>query len=55
MITEFGSHPDLVTGLSTSTKAGTELVEQLAEKVLNVLDRDSLSKLRDILKEALVL
>jgi hypothetical protein len=50
----FGSRPDLVTGLATSTSAGIELVEKLSSiKALNVLDRSSLPSLRAILKDTL--
>lgn len=46
----FGSKPDLVTGVATSTRAGIELVEKLTGiKALNVLDRDSLPRLREVL------
>jgi len=54
MIEAFEDRPDLVTGLATSTEAGIELIEQLTDiRALNVMDRDSLPKLRDILKDAL--
>jgi hypothetical protein len=54
MIEAFKGHPDLVTGLATSTEAGIELVEQLSGiKALNVVDRDSLPELRAILEDAL--
>jgi hypothetical protein len=50
----FGSRPDLVTGLATSTSAGIELVEKLSGiKALNVLDRSSFTRLRAILKDTL--
>ena len=50
----FGKHPDLVTGLATSTSAGIELVEKLAGiEALNVLDRSSLPKLKAILTDRL--
>jgi len=50
----FGNRPDLVTGLATSTSAGIELVEKLSGiKALNVLDRNSLPKLKAILKDTL--
>jgi hypothetical protein len=52
--TAFGSRPDLVTGLATSTSAGIELVEKLSGiRALNVLDRDSLPRLRKMLGDAL--
>ena len=48
----FGSHPDLVTGLATSTEAGIDLIEKLSGiEALNVLDRGSLPRLREILKD----
>ncbi|HEX5849137.1 MAG TPA: hypothetical protein VFY59_08065 [Rubrobacter sp.] len=50
----FGSRPDLVTGLATSTTAGIELVEKLSKiPALNVLDPGSLPKLRDMLMDRL--
>lgn len=50
----FGKRPDLVTGLATSTQAGIELVEKLCGiRTLNVLDEDSLPKLRGILEQTL--
>jgi hypothetical protein len=52
--TAFGSRPDLVTGLATSTTAGIELVEKLSgTRALNVLDQSSLPQLRAILKDTL--
>lgn len=52
--TAFGSRPDLVTGLATSTASGIELIEKLSGiRALNVLDRGSLPRLRDMLKDAL--
>ena len=54
MTDAFGHSPDLVTGLATSTEAGVELVEKVSGiKALNVMDRDSLPELREILKNAL--
>lgn len=39
MIGAFGNHPDLVTGLATSTQAGIELVEKLSgTTAVNILD-----------------
>jgi hypothetical protein len=50
----FGSSPDVVTGLATSTSAGIELVEKLSGiRALNVLDQGSLPQLRAVLKNAL--
>jgi hypothetical protein len=50
----FGSRPDLVTGLATSTSAGIELIEKLSGiKAPNVLDPSSLTSLRAILKNTL--
>ena len=46
VVTAFGNRPDLVTGLATSTRAGTELVEKLCGiEAMNVLDRSSLPRL----------
>lgn len=54
VIAAFGHRPDLVTGLATSTQAGIELVEKLCGiRALNVLDEDSLPKLRSILEQTL--
>ncbi len=54
VIAAFGNHPDLVTGLATSTQAGVELVEKLSGiRALNVLDEDSFPKLRVTLKKTL--
>jgi hypothetical protein len=45
-----------VTGLATSTRAGTELIEKLSGiTALNVLDRDSFPRLRAILQRTLAL
>lgn len=45
----FGSRPDLVTGLATSTRAGIELVERLSGiRALNVLDRNSMPEIETI-------
>lgn len=56
VITAFGSRPDLVTGLATSTQAGIELVEKLCGiEALNVLDRRSLPRLKSILEGTLEL
>ncbi|QIN84708.1 hypothetical protein GBA63_20175 [Rubrobacter tropicus] len=50
----FGHNPDLVTGLATSTRAGTELIEKLSGvKAVNVLDRDSLPRLKTTLERTL--
>jgi hypothetical protein len=50
----FDLTPDLVTGIATSTTAGIELVEKLTGiKALSLSDRESISKLMDILKEKL--
>ena len=54
VVTAFGNRPDLVTGLATSTRAGIELVEKLCGiEAMNVLDRNSLPRLRSILDERL--
>ncbi len=50
----FDLTPDLVSGIATSTTAGIELVEKLTGiKALSLSDRESVSKLRYILKEKL--
>ena len=50
----FDLTPDLVSGIATSTTAGIELVEKLTGiKALGLSDRESISKLTDILKEKL--
>lgn len=50
----FGLRPDLVTGPATSTSAAVELVRSLTGvEGLNVMDPDSLPRLRDVLKKTL--
>jgi hypothetical protein len=50
----FDLTPDLVTGIATSTTAGIELVEKLTGiKALSLSDRESISKLMNMLKEKL--
>ncbi|MEW6636329.1 MAG: hypothetical protein AB1425_05885 [Actinomycetota bacterium] len=54
VISAFGRKPDLVTGVATSTRAGIELIEKLSGvRALNVLDRESLPKLRAALESCL--
>ena len=51
--TAFGLTPDLITGPATNTTAGTELVEKLTGiPALNLLDPESLPRLRQILRDA---
>ena len=50
----FDSRPDLVTGPAASTDAAIELVERLTGlEALDILDRDSLPKLKNMLTDAL--
>jgi hypothetical protein len=50
----FGTAPDLVAGVCTSTRAGVALVEQLSEApTLNLIDPDSVPALEEILDNAL--
>ena len=50
----FGLRPDLVTGPATSTSAAVDLVRSLTGvEGLNVMDPDSLPRLRDVLKKTL--
>lgn len=50
----FGTQPDLVAGLCTSTRAGIELVERLSQApALNLIDPESFPALDAILDEAL--
>lgn len=52
--TAFRKQPDLVAGAAANTEAGIQLVEKLSGmKALDLLDKQSLPKLRAILKEAL--
>ncbi len=54
LITAYERRPDLVAGVTTNTEAGIQLVEKLSGvKALNLLDRESLWELRDLLKNAL--
>lgn len=56
VMSAFQNRPDLVTGLATSTDAGIELIEKLSGiPALNVLDRGSLPKLRNVLRASLEL
>lgn len=50
----FGLKPDLVTGPATSTSAAVDLVRNLSgAEGLNIIDPDSLPRLREILKQKL--
>jgi hypothetical protein len=50
--TAFNRQPDLVAGAAANTTAGIELVEKLSGlKVLDLLDNQSLPKLRALLEE----
>lgn len=50
----FGTEPDLVTGITSNTRAGIELVEQLTGfRCLNVRDKESLPVLDELLRELL--
>lgn len=50
----FGTEPDLVTGITSNTRAGVELVEELTGiRCLNVRDKDALPALTDLLRDRL--
>lgn len=50
----FGTQPDLVAGVCTSTRAGRELVERLSPvRALNLIDPDSATELESMLDDAL--
>ncbi|MFW5905070.1 MAG: hypothetical protein ACOCUZ_02515, partial [bacterium] len=50
----FGTKPDLVTGITSNTRAGVALVEELTGfRCLNVRDKDSLPELDGLLRECL--
>lgn len=52
--TAFGLRPDVITGPATNTTAGVDLVKKLTGlPALNLLDSESLPKLREMLREAL--
>lgn len=52
--TAFGLCPDVITGPATNTTAGIELVEKLSQlPALNLMDPESLPKLREMLSAAL--
>jgi hypothetical protein len=54
LITSFGLHPDLVSGIATSDSAGVELVEKLTGvKALSLPQRKSLQQLQELLQEKL--
>ena len=49
---DVGDSPDLVMDLATRTEAGVKLVQNLSSiKALNVMNRDALSELEDILED----
>jgi hypothetical protein len=50
----YGSSPDLIAGVTTNTEAGIKLVERLCGiKALNLLDKESLWELREMMRKAL--
>lgn len=50
----FGTQPDLVTGITSNTRAGVDLVEELTGfRCLNVRDKDALPDLDHLLRERL--
>lgn len=50
----FGIKPDLVTGISTNTLGGQEMVERLCGvPAMNLLDHDSIPRLKSILRQKL--
>jgi hypothetical protein len=52
--TAFEQQPDLVAGAAANTEAGIQLVEKLSGlKALDLLDKQSLPQLREILKATL--
>ena len=54
LMSAYGSSPDLIAGVTTNTEAGVELVEKLCGvKALNLLSRESLWELREMLRKAL--
>lgn len=54
IVSAFGRKPDLVSGAAANTVAAVELVDNLAGlRAMNVLDKESQWKLRDMLKNAL--
>ncbi|MDX1414335.1 MAG: hypothetical protein R3293_09085 [Candidatus Promineifilaceae bacterium] len=54
LMNAYGRTPDLVAGLTTNTEAGIKLVKRLTGiNALNLLDRESLWELREILRGAL--
>lgn len=54
LMTAYGRRPDLVAGVTTNTEAGIILVEKLSNvKALNLLDRESMWELREMLRLAL--
>lgn len=56
LIAAYGRSPDLVAGVTTNTEAGVELVHELCGiRALNLLSRESLWELREMLRKALKL
>ena len=54
LMAAYGCSPDLIAGVTTNTEAGVELVEKLCGvKALNLLSRESLWELREMLRKAL--
>ncbi|MDH3431803.1 MAG: NAD-dependent epimerase/dehydratase family protein [Gammaproteobacteria bacterium] len=50
----FGLRPDVITGPATNTTAGIELAEKLTQlPALNLMDKESLPRLREMLRAAL--
>jgi uncharacterized NAD-dependent epimerase/dehydratase family protein len=54
VMTAYGQKPDLVAGVATNTEAGIALIEKLTGvKALNLMDREALWQVRDLLRKAL--
>ena len=54
LISAYGRSPDLIAGVTTNTEAGVELAQKLCGiKALNLLSRESLWELREMLRSAL--
>ncbi len=54
LMNAYGRTPDMIAGVTTNTEAGIKLVTKLTGiKALNLLDRESLWELREILRTAL--
>jgi len=53
VMTAYGQKPDLVAGVATNTEAGIALIEKLSGiKALNLMDREALWEVRDLLRTA---